>query len=130
MDGAYWRAGGGSDIPYATDLSWEQAVSFSNGPPPNGDGTTPAVVGDFADLVREAATAVLNFHDAESQASFVEWYIYERNLTDNDADDDNNPTDVASALADLKAQVQATFDGAVDAYSVDELAALLHLTHH
>jgi len=45
------------------------------------------------------------------------------------------PTDAASALADLKEQVQATLTPTADVhyydthYTVDELATLLHNTH-
>jgi hypothetical protein len=112
------------------DLSFSQAVAFGNGAGSGGDTTTPVVAGTFEDLTREAATAVLNFYDDDSSESFVEWYIYLRNQDDNDDDATNNPTDADSVLADLKQQVQDTFDGAADAYSVTELAELLHATHH
>lgn len=91
---------------------------------------TPNPGTGYEGLVREATTAVLNFYDEESSASFVEWYIYERNLNDNDADTLNNPTDAASVLADLKAQVEATIEGAAGAYTVTELESLLQATHH
>jgi hypothetical protein len=115
---------------FADDLSFSQAVTFGNGNL-TGDFTVPDVAGTTAeaDLVREAATAVLNYYDADSSDAFVTAYIYQRNLDDNDGDPLNNPTDSATALADLQAQVQATFDGAAGAYTVDELAALLHATH-
>ena len=42
----------------------------------------------------------------------------------------NNPTHADKALADLKQQLHDTFEhnGATD--TMDDLAALLHLTHH
>ncbi|MER8467318.1 hypothetical protein [Mesorhizobium sp. M1396] len=112
------------------DLTFERAVAFGNGAGAPGDTTSPAIAGDFQDLVREAATAVLNFYDADHSASFVDWYIYERNHNDNDGVIGNNPTDATSVLADLKAQVDATISGDAGAYSVDALATILHATHH
>jgi hypothetical protein len=124
------QTGAQNDPVNLDDLSFLQAVAFGNGAGNSGDTTAPVVAGAFEDLTREAATAVLNYYDADNSASFVEWYIYERNLNDNDANDGNNPTDAVSALADLKAQVQATVDGAAGAYTVGQLADLLHDTHH
>ncbi len=111
------------------DLSFSQAIKFGNGAGAGGDTTAPVIAGPFDDLTREAATAVLNYYDADSSDAFVTAYIYQRNLDDNDGNALNNPTDSLSVLADLKAQVQATYDGAAGAYTVDELAGLLHLTH-
>jgi hypothetical protein len=124
------KTGGGPGLgtPF-DDLSFLQAVSFGNGAGGGGDTTAPVIAGAFDDLTREAATAVLNYYDADSSDAFVTAYIYQRNLDDNDGNALNNPTDAVGVLADLKAQVQATFDSAAGAYTVDELAALLHATH-
>lgn len=122
-------------IDLLTDLTFDRAIGFGNGAGAGGDATTPSLPGNYQDLVREAATAVLNYYDADHSESFVDWYIYERNLTDKDGDAGNNPTDAASALADLKEQVQATLTPTADVhyydthYTVDELATLLHNTH-
>ncbi len=113
-----------------TDLSFLRAVAFGNGAGNAGDTMTPNPGTGYEGLVREAATAVLNYYDTDSNASLVEWYIYERNLHDNDLDASNNPTNAAGVLADLKAQVEATIEGADGAYTVSELEALLQLTHH
>jgi hypothetical protein len=112
------------------DLTFERAVAFGNGAGSGGDIMDPDVSGDYQNLVREAATAVLNYHDADNSASFVAWYIYERNLTDNDDDATNNPTNAAEVLVDLQAQVDATLSGDAGAYSADDLANLLQATHH
>jgi hypothetical protein len=122
------------------DLSFESAVDFGNGGKAGDETMTPNPGENYQELVREAATAVLNFYDQTAldddsqpfspQDSFVEWYIYQRNLNDNDGDLTNNPTNAAGVIADLKTQVQMTLTGVDGAYGVDELADLLQLTHH
>ena len=47
-----------------------------------------------------------------------------------DAASNNNPTHADSALADLKQQLHDTFEHSAATDTMDELAALLHLTHH
>jgi hypothetical protein len=134
-DGRTWedQTTGGKfpNIDSLADLTFDRAVAFGNGAGASGDITIsdPIPTGNYQDLVREAATAVLNFYDADNSQSFVDWYIYERNLTDNDANAANNPIDAAGVLADLKEQVQAAMAGDADAYSVEDLANLLHNTH-
>ena len=61
--------------------------------------------------------------------SFIDWYIYERGLNDNDANTLNNPTDAASVLTDLITQVDMSLTGQSGAYSVGDLADLLKATH-
>jgi len=122
--------GKGALIESLADLDFTRAVAFGNGAGAGGDDTAPVILtGNFQDLVREAATAVANFYDTDHSASFVDWYIYERNMSDNDLVAGNNPTDAASVLADLKEQVQSTLAGEAGAYSIDDLATLLHATH-
>jgi hypothetical protein len=121
---------GPNTVPFATDLTFAQAVTFGNGNG-TGDFIDPGLVEEEADLVREAATAVLNFYDEDNSQSFIDWYIYERNLTNPDGDLSDNPTDADSVLADLKAQVDATLSGDPAAeYTATELATLLQATHH
>lgn len=120
------------------DLTFEQAVAFGNGSNAGADVMVPeTLTGEYQRLVSEAATAVLNFYDTvdndsgtNNSASFVEWYIYLRNLTDNDLDATNNPTNATEVLADLIAQVDATLSGDAGAYTVEQLTDLLEGTHH
>jgi hypothetical protein len=112
--------------PTSADKTFTQAVS-ANGNDPD---IVPAVSGNNAELVREAATAVLNFADTQSHDSFVDWYIYERQLTDPTAAHGALPTDSASALTDLIHQVDLSLTGQPNGYSVGDLAALLEQTHH
>jgi hypothetical protein len=125
------QTGGGPGATTLTldDLSFARAVAFANGSGASGDTMTPNPGGSYEDLVREAAISVLNFYDADHSQSFVDWYIYERTIHDNDADAGNNPYDSASVLADLRAQVEATIEGASGAYSVADLGTILHATH-
>jgi hypothetical protein len=121
--------------PTLPELSFEQAIAFGNGAGNIGDTTTPSVPGPFEDLVREAATAVLNYFDTAGadagHNSFVEWYIYQRaHYDDTHAGAPQAVITEANVLADLQSQVDMTLTGVSGAYSVEDLTALLHLTHH
>lgn len=103
-----------------TDITFRQALDL-----PNGGGGENL-------LAKEATVAVLNFLDSDFHDDFVAWYVYERNLNDNDANPLNNPVDDATdanVLADLKAQIDATLSGAPGAYSIASLTNLLIPTH-
>jgi hypothetical protein len=115
--------GNGDVVFTATDLTFLQALDFGQGPS-NGNTTTPTVNGNIGDLVREAATAVLNFYDADGHAAFVAAYEAQYGAF-SDANDD------IAVLNNLRSRVEAAIEsGDVTApYEIDLLAAQLHLTH-
>lgn len=107
----------------AIDLTFLQALDFGQG---NGvgDETTPVVTGNIGDLVREAATAVYNFYDAEGHDAFVGAYEAQFGAF---ADADND----AAVLADLRARVELAIEtpDTTSPYMITELALQLHATH-